>query len=84
MDKYRIIENKYKSGKIEFLPQFLKNGLDEQKNWITISHKLYRLNKNGFHYCTTYVEAVRLINKFKQNRAIETDYITTETVHEIN
>ena len=75
MEKYRIKEEKYESGKSKFFPQVLDVDL-----WKSISWNVLGFNRNGLDWCTTYDEAESVINLFKQ----QFDKVVEEKIYEVS
>jgi hypothetical protein len=77
--EYRIKEEKYKSGKIKFLPQ----GYFEEQ-WKTLSLEVFGFNLNGLNFCETLEEAQNVIDRFRLCLLNETDKVVEEKIHYIN
>lgn len=75
MEKYRIKEEKYESGRSKFFPQVLDVDL-----WKSISWNVLGFNKNHLDWCTTYDEAESVINMFKQ----QFDKVVEEKIYDVS
>ena len=60
MEKFRIKEEKYVSGKSKFFPQMFVEG-----DWKTLSYKIWGLNNNGTDWCTSLEDSQKLIERFR-------------------
>ncbi len=80
MQKYRIKEEKYKSGKSKFFPQFIH----DDGNWISLSMSMFGLNTNGYDWCSTYDESILIIDRYKMYVQNKGDEILEEKIYEVN
>jgi hypothetical protein len=83
MEKFRIKEEKYVSGKSKFFPQMFVEG-----EWKTLSYNILGLNNNGTDWCTTLEDSQKLIENFRWYRMIMdsngVDKIVEEKIYEVN
>jgi hypothetical protein len=59
MEKFRIKEEKYISGKSKFFPQMFAGG-----DWETLSYKVLGFNNNGTDWCASLEDSQKLIESF--------------------
>ena len=81
MYKFRIKEEKYKSGKSKFYPQIST----DDDYWNSISCDILGFNDNGTDWCTTLEDSQKLIDRFRMKiESNDADKIVEEKIHEVS
>lgn len=80
MEKFRIKEEKYVSGKSKFFPQMFVEG-----EWKALSYNILGFNNNGTDWCTTLEDSQKLIESFRMIMDSNgVDKIVEEKIYEVN
>lgn len=79
MEKYRIKEEKYVSGKSKF---FAQGYFEEQ--WRNLSAWAYGFNTNGLDWCISQDEAQQVIDRFRIALKTEFDKVVEEKIYEVS
>ena len=87
MEKFRIKEEKYKSGNSKFFPQIWSYNVSNSGNWKTLTYKMFGsslgFNDNGLDWCETLEESQKFIENFRLNIENFDDKLIEIKIHEI-
>ena len=79
--EYRVREEEYDCGKSKFYPEV---SIDDTDTWKILSLSSFGFNDNGLDHCTTYDDAVSIINNFKMSLIHQNCKVSKEKIHKIN